>query len=87
MQMSYVTVENEKQGRITLASNAQGHTGSISIKIANQQPLGTSPQRKFLLAMVALLLAALGFNPAARAQDVAPPISGVLGQVQSVGKN
>jgi hypothetical protein len=39
----------------------------------------------FSLAMIALLIAAFGFDPEARAQDVAPPISGALGQIQAVG--
>jgi hypothetical protein len=38
----------------------------------------------FPLAVVALLTAVFGFNLRARAQDVPPPISGALGQVQSV---
>jgi hypothetical protein len=39
----------------------------------------------FPLALVVLLAAAFGCNRGPRAQDVATPISGVLGQVQSVG--
>jgi len=57
----------------------------MSVKTTNQHPHSTSRQRLFPLAMAALLAAAFGFNPGTRAQDVAPPISGVLGQVQSVG--
>jgi hypothetical protein len=57
----------------------------MSVKTTNQHPLSTSRQRMFSLAMVALLAAAFGFNPGARAQNVAPPISGALGQVKSVG--
>jgi len=83
--MSYVTVGNEKLGSVTLPSNAHGHSGSMSVKTTNQHPLSTRRQRMFTLAMIALLAAAFGFNPGVRAQDVAPPISGVLGQVQSVG--
>jgi len=83
--MSYVTVGNEKLGSVRLPSNAHGHSGSVSVKTTNQHPLHRSRQRTFPLAMAALLAAALGFNPGARAQDVAPPISGVLGRVQSVG--
>jgi hypothetical protein len=83
--MSYVTVGNEKLGSVTLPSSAHGNSGSITVKTTNQHPLSTRPQRMFPLAMVALLAAAFGFNPGARAQDVAPPISGALGQVQSVG--
>ena len=37
--------------------------------------------------VVALLAAVFGFNLRARAQDVPPPISGALGQVQSVETN
>ena len=40
----------------------------------------------FPLAMVILLAAAFGFNPAARAQD-APTASSAQGQAQSVGNN
>jgi len=83
--MSYVTVGNEKPGRVTLPSKAHGHSGSMSVKTTNQHPLSTSRQRLYPLAMAALLAAAFGFNLGTRAQDVAPPISGVLGQVQSVG--
>jgi hypothetical protein len=49
------------------------------VKVGNEK-LGIFP-----LAMIALLAVAFGFNPGARAQDIAPPISGALGQVQSVG--
>jgi hypothetical protein len=83
--MSNVTVGNEKLGSVTLPPNAHGHSGSVSVKTTNQRPLSTSHQRMCPLAMVALLAAAFGFNLEARAQDVAPPISGALGQVQSVG--
>jgi len=37
--------------------------------------------------MVALLAVASGYNPGARAQDLAPPISGALGQIQSIDDN
>src|SRR5258705_1134625 len=83
--MSYVTVGNEKLGSVTLPSNAHGHSGSMSLKTTNQHPLSASRQRMFSLVMVALLAVAFAFTPGARAQDVAPRISGVLGQVQSVG--
>ena len=83
--MSYVKVGNEKMGSVTLPANAHGHFGSMSDKTTKQDPLSTSRQRKFPLAMVALLAATFAFTPAARAQGVAPPIAGVLGQVQSVG--
>ena len=83
--MSYVTVRKEKLGSVTLHSNAHGHSGPMRVKTTNRHPFSTSRQRMFSLAMVALLAAAFGFNPGARAQDVAPPISGALGQVQTVG--
>jgi hypothetical protein len=83
--MSYVTVSNEKLGSVTLPPNAHGHSGSMSVKTTNQHPPSTSRQRMFPLAMVVLLAAAFGCNRGPRAQDVAPPISGALGQVQSVG--
>ena len=83
--MSYIKVGNEKLGSVALPSNAHGYSGSMSVKTTNQHPLSTRRQRMFTLALVALLAAAFGFNPGARAQDVAPPISGALGQVQSVG--
>ena len=58
----------------------------MRIKTPKQHPLGASRQRVFPLAVVTLLAAAFGFNPATRAQDV-PTGSGVQGQVQSVGNN
>ena len=83
--MSYVTVGNEKLGSVTLPANAHGYSGSMSVKTTNQHPPSTSRQRMFPLALVVLLAAAFGCNRGPRAQDVATPISGVLGQVQSVG--
>jgi quinol monooxygenase YgiN len=68
------------------AGNPRGHVGSMRIKATKQHPLGTSHHRMLPLAMVTLLAAAFGFNPAARAQD-APTASGAQGQVQSVGNN
>ena len=83
--MSHVMVGNQEPGSATLHSNASGHSGSVSVKSTNQCPFSGCLQRTFPLAMVALLAAACGFTPEARAQDVAPPIPGALGQVQSVG--
>jgi hypothetical protein len=82
--MSFGMVGNKKLGSVTPPSDAHGHSGSMSVKTTNQHPLSTSRQRMFPLALVALLAAAFGCNPGPRAQDVAPPIPGVLGQVQSV---
>ena len=57
----------------------------MSVNAANQQLPNTSLRHRFALAMVVLVAAAFGSNPGARAQDVAPPIPGALGQIQSVG--
>ena len=83
--MSYIMVGNEKLGSVTLPTNTHRHAGPMSVKTTNQHPLSTSRHRMFSLAMVALFAAVFGFNLVTRAQDVAPPISGALGQVQSVG--
>ena len=57
--------------------------------LRNREPAqrfpSTSLHRRFVLAMVALLAMASGYNPGARAKDLAPPISGALGQIQSIG--
>jgi hypothetical protein len=58
----------------------------MRVKANKQDPL-TKATNACFLAMVALLAAAFGLNPRVRAQDVPPPISGALGQVQSVGTN
>jgi hypothetical protein len=78
---------NGKLGTVSLPSNPHGRVGSMRVKANKQDPLTTSHHRMFPLAMVALLAAVFGLNPRARAQDVPPPISGALGQVQSVGTN
>jgi len=83
--MSYIKVGNEKLGSVALPSNAHGYSGSMSVKTTNQHPLSTRRQRMFTLALVALLAAAFACNSGPRAQNVATPIPGVLGQVQSVG--
>ena len=67
-------------------NNHSALTPSITFEI-KQEPLTTGHQRIFPLVMVALLAAVFGLNPRTRAQDVPPPISGALGQVQSVGTN
>ena len=82
--MSFIKVGNKKLGSITHPSDARGYFGSTSAKTTNQHLLITSRQRMFPLAMFALLAAAFGCNPGPRAQEVATPISGVLGQVQTV---
>jgi quinol monooxygenase YgiN len=72
--------------RAARAGNPRGHLGSMRIRATRQHPLRTSHHRMFPLAMVILLAAAFGFNPAARAQD-APTASGAQGQTQSAGAN
>ena len=59
----------------------------MSVDTKKQHPLSSSLHRMFPFAVVALSAAAFGFNLRARAQDVPPPITGALGQVQSVGDN
>jgi quinol monooxygenase YgiN len=78
---------NGKLNSVRLPSNLHRGVGSTRVKGNKQDPLITSQQRMFALAMVALLTAVFGLNPKARAQDVPPPISGALGQVQSVETN
>jgi len=78
---------NGKLGTVSLASNPPGRVGSMRVKANKPDPLTTSHQRIFPLAMVALLTAVFGLNPKARAEDVPPPLSGALGQVQSVEAN
>ena len=85
--MSYATISKEKVGRITLPANHHGHSASMSVDTKKQHPLSSSLHRMFPFAVVALSAAAFGFNLRARAQDVPPPITGALGQVQSVGDN
>jgi len=84
--MSRITFDNETLGSVTLPSISHGHSGSMSINRANQNEPSTSLHRRFAVA-VALLAVAFGPNPATRAQDIAPPISGALGQIESVGDN
>jgi hypothetical protein len=51
------------------AGNPGRHVGSVRIKATKQHLLGTGHHRMFPLAMVTLLAAVFGFNPAARAQN------------------
>jgi quinol monooxygenase YgiN len=57
---------NGKLDSVRLRSNPHGQVGRMSVKNA----LTRSHQRKFPLAMVAILAAVLGLDPIARAQDV-----------------
>ena len=70
--MSYVTVGKENPGEGSLPSNPRGHVASMRVEAATKRRLSTSHHRMFPLAMVALLAAAFGSNPRARAQDVQP---------------
>jgi hypothetical protein len=85
--MSYATISKGKLGRVTLPASQHGHSASMSVETKNQHPLSDSLHRIFPLAAFALLAVVFGFNLRARAQDVPPPISGALGQIQSVGDN
>jgi hypothetical protein len=74
--MSCVTVGNEKLSSVTLSCNAHGHSGSISVKTTNRHLL-----RQLVYVT---LLAALATPPTVWAQaTAAPPISGVIGKLQS----
>jgi hypothetical protein len=57
---------------------------SINVKTTDHL-LSRSYKHVFHLAIVTGLAAIFGFNLAARAQDIAPPITGILGEVQTVG--
>jgi quinol monooxygenase YgiN len=85
--MSYATISKGKLGGVTLPASHPGHSGSMSVETKKPHLLSRSHHRMFPLAMVALLTAVFGFNLRARAEDVPPPISGALGQVQSVETN
>ena len=60
--MSYVTVKDGKLGSVSLPSNPHGHVASVRLIATKQQPLGTSKQHAFPLAMVTLLAGAFGFT-------------------------
>jgi len=83
--MSFIKVGNEKLGSVTPPSMHKDTLGQRVSKPQINIGLGQALQRMFPLVLVALLAFAFGCNPGSRAQDVATPISGVLGQVQSVG--
>ena len=85
--MSYATIIKGKWGGVTLPASQPGRSRSMSVESKKPHPLSRSHQRMVPLAVAALLTAVFGFNLRARAQDVPPPISGALGQVQSVETN
>jgi hypothetical protein len=74
--MSCVTVGNEKLGSVTLPSNAHGHSGSMSVKTTNQNPL------RHLVYVTLLAALATPYTVWAQA-TAAPPIDGVIGKLQS----
>jgi quinol monooxygenase YgiN len=74
--MSYATISKGKLGGVTLPAS-QPETKKL-------HPLSRSHYRMFPLTVVALSATVFGFNLRARAQGVPAPISGALGQVQSV---
>jgi hypothetical protein len=74
--MSCVTVGNERLSGVTLPSNAHGHSGSMSVKTTNRHLL-----RRLVYVTI---LTALATPPTVWAQaKAAPPISGVIGKLQS----
>jgi quinol monooxygenase YgiN len=85
--MKYATINERKMGSVTLPGNQTGHSRSMSVETRKPHPLRRSHHRLFPLAVAAVLTAVFGFNLRARAQDVPPPISGALGQVQSIENN
>src|ERR1700748_953429 len=82
--MSHATINKEKLGSVALPGSQPGHSSSISVETKKQHSLSRDHHLRFLLAVFAVLTAVFGFNVRARAEDVPPPISGALGQVQSV---
>src|SRR3984893_11905185 len=84
--MLYATISKGKLGGVTLPASQPEHSGSMSVETKKPDPL-SSHHRMFPLAVVALSAAVFGCNLSARAEDVPPPISGALGQVQSVEGN
>jgi hypothetical protein len=74
--MSYVTVNNERLGSVTLPSNARRHSGSVSVKTTKQHSL------QHLVYLT--LQVALATSHTVWAQTkAAPPIDGVIGKLQS----
>ena len=74
--MSCATVGNEKLGSVTLPSNAHGHSGSMGVQ--------TTKQHSLQPLVYLTLLAALATPHTVWAQaTAAPPISGVIGKLDS----
>jgi len=85
--MIYVTINERKVGSVTLPGNQTGHSMAMSVETKKPHPFSKSHHRLFPLAAAAVFTAVFGFDLRARAQDVPPPISGALGQVQSIENN
>ena len=84
--MSYVTVNQVKLHGVTLSPNAHKAVGRAHIKISREDPLGRRHLCIFPLALAALLTIAIGFNPAAHAQD-ASAVSNAPGPAPSAVNN
>jgi hypothetical protein len=76
-EMSSITANNEMVGSVTLPTKAHGHSGSMSVKTPKQHPLRH---------LVYLTLLATAHTVWAQA-TAAPPISGVIGKLQSFTGN
>ena len=74
--MSSITVHNETLGSVALPTNTRGHSGSMSVKTTKQLPL------RHLVYVTLLAMLATAHTVWAQA-TVAPPISGVIGKLQS----
>jgi hypothetical protein len=74
--VSFLTVGNEKLGSVTLPSNTHGHSGSRGVKT-------TGPHRLQHLVYVTLLAALATPHTVWAQAKAAPPISGVIGKLQS----
>ena len=85
--MSYATISKGKLGGVTLPASQTGHSASMSVETRKQDPRNGNHHHRFPLAVVVLSAAVFGCNLSARAQEVPAPISGALGQVQSVETN
>jgi hypothetical protein len=81
--MSQVTTSRGMLGIISRPSYPRGHASLMQIKAPKQHPPASSQHRILPLAIVTLLAAAFGANPAAHAQD-ASTASSTQAQVQSV---
>src|ERR1700739_1705103 len=84
--MSFITISNRRLGGISLLASRSRRVPSTRTDATKLDPHGTNHRPVSFLAMVTLLPVALGFEPAARAQDPTAA-SSVQGHAQSDGKN